>query len=147
MIEEIPKRWVGGLCIHDNQLLLIHRINKERDFNQEYFVFPGNTVDEDSSLAKTLTEEFAQMSLQITLGDLFYANEDNGDESEYYYLCTYQGGEVSIPEADKSTEEQKQFYTPVWIPLGELDDLVVYPESVKNLILEEVEQGTEEPAA
>jgi hypothetical protein len=146
MMEEIPKRWVGGICVQDNQLLLIHRINKERDFNQEYFVFPGNTVEEDSSLATTLTEEFAQMSVQVTLGDLFYANEDNGDESEYYYLCTYQGGEVTIPEADETNDEQKQFYTPVWITLEELDDLVVYPESVKNLILEELEQEIKESA-
>lgn len=146
-MEETLKRWIGGICVHENRLLLIHRINKERDFNQEYFVFPGNTVDDDSSLATTLTEEFAQMSLTITLGDLFYANEDDADESEYYYLCTYQGGEVTTSVADESNEEQKQFYTPQWIPLEELDDLVVYPESVKNLILEELEQVEEESAA
>jgi ADP-ribose pyrophosphatase YjhB (NUDIX family) len=140
-MEELEQRWVGGICIHENKILLIHRINKERDFNQEYFVFPGNHVDDDKSLEKTLIMEFEQAGIIVQVGDLFYTKKDSVDESEYYYLCDYKSGE---PAATKLTDtkdgEQLQFYTPLWIPLEELDELVLYPESVKNSVLETIEE-------
>jgi ADP-ribose pyrophosphatase YjhB (NUDIX family) len=136
-MEELEQRWVGGICIHDDTILLIHRINKERDFNQEYFVFPGNHVDDDKSLEKTLLSEFEAMSLHIAVNDLLYAKEDILDESEYYYLCEYKGGELTNPTfAEEEGEEQLQFYTPLWIPLAEIDELVLYPESVKEILLD-----------
>jgi ADP-ribose pyrophosphatase YjhB (NUDIX family) len=144
-MEELEQRWVGGICIHEGNILLIHRINKERDFNQEYFVFPGNHVDDDKSLEKTLLSEFEAMSLVVDVTDLFYEKEDPLDESEYYYLCEYKGGELSIPQIKvEEGEEQLQFYTPLWIPLKELDELVLYPESVKNLLHDELREEEEE---
>jgi ADP-ribose pyrophosphatase YjhB (NUDIX family) len=141
-MEELEQRWVGGICIHDDKILLIHRINKERDFNQEYFVFPGNHVDDDKSLEKTILSEFENMSIMVDVQDLFYAKEDILDESEYYYLCEYKGGELTILEIPtEDGEEQLQFYTPLWIPIAELDELVLYPESVKNLLQDELKEG------
>ena len=42
MNEEFQKKWVGGICIKDGKVLLIHRINKERLFNKEYFIARGS---------------------------------------------------------------------------------------------------------
>jgi hypothetical protein len=77
------------------------------------------------------------MSLHIAVNDLLYAKEDILDESEYYYLCEYKGGELTNPTfAEEEGEEQLQFYTPLWIPLAEIDELVLYPESVKEILLD-----------
>jgi hypothetical protein len=35
-------------------------------------------------------------------------------------------------------EEGEQVYTPLWVDLSDIDELIVYPESVKNLILENI---------
>lgn len=135
MEDNFPKKWVGGICIQENKVLLIHRINKERLFHQEYFVFPGRTVAEDESIEKALIKEFEEISLTVTLGELLYTHND--DEEEYYYFCSYILGELALPEIQEG-EDQKQFYTPMWIPINELDELIIYPESVKELLQEKL---------
>lgn len=134
MVEDYQKKWVGGVCIQDNKILLIHRINKERLFNQEYFVFPGRNIEDDESVEGALHEIFGECGITIETGDVFYSKEDV-DESEYFYLCTYLLGNLLVPPATEVSSES-QFFTPMWISLSELDELIVHPESIKELILE-----------
>ena len=143
MIDDIPKKWVGGICIKEDSVLLIYRINREKDFNQEYFVFPGGDVGADESIESALTREFSEASIKVKPGDLFYSSEDDGnDDAVYYYLCEYVFGEPSFIEKSvevAAMQEGMQLYTPMWIPIRELDDLIVYPESVKSKLLEELQ--------
>lgn len=142
MNEDIPKRWVGGICIKDESVLLIYRINKEKDFNQEYFVFPGGQVEGDESIEDTLMREFKESSITARIGELFYSTEEDiNDEADYYYLCDYVLGEPSVSQQSKERELMEsgnQVYTPMWVPLRELDELIVYPETVKNKVIEEL---------
>ncbi len=138
MNEDLQKKWVGGICKRDEKVLLIHRINKERLFNQEYFVFPGKAVEDDESTDEALHESFQELGLIIQTGDIFYSKEDI-DEAEYFYTCIYSAGEILLPEV-KPAEYEKQFFTPMWVPLSELDELMVHPESIKELLLEKQEE-------
>lgn len=124
--------WVGGVCSREGQLLLIHRINKERLFNQEYFIFPGKEVEGGKGVENTLRETFQELGITVTVNELIYSKED--DEHEYYYTCDPVYGEVTGQTTEK--EGGEQYYTPLWISISELDDLVVYPESVKEIFLE-----------
>lgn len=140
MNEDIPKKWVGGVCIKEDKVLLVHRINKERELNQEYFVFPGNEVADDKSIEDTLVNEFASLSIVVKLQELLYSKEETGDDdmSEYYYFCEYILGEPSQTRIETTeTEDQApiQFYTPVWMSLNELDDIMLYPESIKDELI------------
>ena len=48
----------GGVCILDNKILLIHRINLERPVGeQEYYVIPGGGVEEGESLQDAAVRE------------------------------------------------------------------------------------------
>lgn len=131
--------WVGGVCIKDNQVLLIHRINNEVDFNKEYFVFPGKKLQGDETLELALTKAFKDFSITIELRDLLYSKGDDVDDLEYYYICKYIFGEPALtPESDEAREMEKgmQVYTPIWVKVSEIEDLIIYPESVKIAILE-----------
>lgn len=141
MNEEIQKRWVGGVCVNDGKVLLIHRINKERVLDQEYFVFPGNMVEDDESLEDALLATFADLSITVKIGELFYSKDEDGDESEYYYTCSYLLGEPEMVPQDQDLEETSalQFFTPMWVSLNELEELIVYPETVKEQLLESIE--------
>lgn len=137
--EDLPKSWVGGICINDGKVLLIHRINKNSDLNKEYFVFPGKIVAGDETMESALEKAFKDFSITIKLQDLLFSKEDEVDEQEYYYFCDYVLGDPAI--APGSNEEQEmgeggQVYTPMWIPLSEVDELIVYPETVKAQMLE-----------
>lgn len=140
--ESSIKRWVGGICIKNNQVLLVHRINNDVDFNKEYFVFPGKEVEGDESLESALKSAFEDFSITVALEDLLYSKEDESDDQEFYYLCKYLLGEprVQIESNEaKEMEEGRQVFTPIWVEISDLDDLIVYPESVKALILEDRE--------
>lgn len=143
---DIPKKWVGGVCIYDGKILLIHRINKKRTSHQEYFVFPGKQTEDDESIEDAVLEEFANISITVELGVLMYSKENGSGESEHYYSCSYLLGEPALVKKEEESEEEsdsKQFYTPMWISLSELDELIVYPEEIKNKIIEGMEEGGE----
>ncbi len=137
--EDIHKKWVGGICVHDNKVLLIHRINNEINFTKEYYVFPGKDVLEDETLEIALKKAFMDISVTVQLGDLFYSKEEDFEDQEYYYTCLYLLGDpavASLSDQAKEMQRGKQTYTPVWIKLSEIEDLIIYPESVKISILE-----------
>ncbi len=144
MNDDIPKKWVGGICVKNESVLLIYRINKEKEFNQEYFVFPGGQVEGDESIEDTLIREFKESSVTAGIGELFYSTEEDiNDEADYYYTCNYVMGEPSLSEASRNQtimEDGNQIYTPMWVPLRELEELIVYPETVKNKVIEELSQ-------
>lgn len=140
---EIKKVWVGGVCIKDTSVLLVHRINNESDFHKEYFVFPGKEVASDETIEVALEKAFADFSITISLKDLIYSKDEDSDESEYYYTCDYVLGEPAvIAESNeaKEMEEGEQVFIPMWVELSKLEDLVVYPESLKVKILEDLEE-------
>ncbi len=133
--------WVGGICIKDDKVLLIHRINNEIDLNKEYFVFPGKNLQGDETLEIALEKSFKDFSITTKLGELLYSKEDDVDDQEYYYMCDYILGEPALTSGSneaKEMEEGTQIYTPMWIALSEIDNLIVYPETVKMLLLEKL---------
>ena len=140
--ETSVKIWVGGICIKNDQVLLVHRINNETDFNKEYFVFPGKEVEGDENIEDALKSAFEDFSISVQLENLLYSKEDELDDQEFFYICKYLLGEPHVQKESneaKEMEKGKQIYTPMWVKISELDELVVYPESVKTLILEAVE--------
>jgi hypothetical protein len=137
MNDSVEKKWVGGICVRDNKILLIYRINNERLFNKEYFVFPGR-LTEGESIEEALVKEFDLLSLGIEVSNLLFEKEGD-EESECYYFCTYHIGELSTSNKIEGGD-QTQLATPMWIPLNELEDLIVYPESVKQILLEQLHE-------
>lgn len=133
-MEEVKQAWVGGICIKDGKVLLIHRINKERLFNQEYFVFPGKDISHDETRDQALTEIFSELGLTIARGELLYEKDDLED-LEYYYACDITFGNLAT-QAAPDIETTEQYYTPMWVAISELDELIVYPESVKELLVQ-----------
>lgn len=139
MEETIIQNWVGGVCVREDKVLLIHRINKASDFTKEYFVFPGKIVEGDEALESALEQAFSDYSITIKLQDLLYSKENDSNDIEYYYLCDYVLGEPAVREGSNEAIEMEggeQVYTPMWIKLSELEDLIIYPESVKMSLLE-----------
>lgn len=143
MSDELEvKKWVGGICVKDDSILLIHRINKKSLFHKEFFVFPGKEVEADENLEEALREAFEDFSMTVKLKELFYSKEEDMEDQEFYYTCTHVLGEPQVAkDSDEATKmlEGEQVYTPMWIPLSDLDDLIVYPESVKVKIIESLE--------
>jgi hypothetical protein len=145
MEETVKETWVGGICIRDKQVFLVHRINNTSDFNKEFFVFPGKEVSDDENREDALMSAFEDFSMTIKIKSLFYTNEEeDADDIQCYYLCTPLLGEPHIAKGSDEAlkmEEGRQVFIPMWVPLDQVEDLIVYPETVKTLIIEALEEG------
>ncbi len=134
----------SGICIRDNKILLIHRINLELEKEkQEYYVIPGGGVEDNETIEDAVIREMKEeTSLDVTLGELFYELEDydgQGKFLKYYaYICEYMSGEIKLEENSVEAVEMKdglQFFNPVWFPLSEIKDIVLYPTPLKKEII------------
>ena len=134
----------SGLCIHDNKILLIHRINLEKwKGDQEYYVIPGGGVEDGESVEDAVIREMKEETdVDVTLGELFYELEDldpQGKKIKYYaYFCKYSGGEPKLREDSEEAKEMKEgihFYKPIWVALSELKNIVLYPTPLKDKLI------------
>lgn len=134
----------SGICVHDNKILLIHRINLELEKGkQEYYVILGGGVEDGEKVEDAVIREMKEeTSLDVTLGELFYELEDYDGEGtflKYYaYICECISGEVKLEENSIEAIEMKdglQFFKPEWVPLSVVKDIVLYPAPVKTEIL------------
>ncbi len=146
-MEEIKKRKARGICIKDGNLLVIKRLNLERDLDQEYFVLPGGKVEDDESIEDAVIREvFEETSMHVTLGELFksFTEDTENDFEEHFYLCKYLSGDPALRADSEEAEEMKEgvhFYTPMWLPLSELKNVILYPEEIKMMLIEEFVGG------
>jgi ADP-ribose pyrophosphatase YjhB (NUDIX family) len=136
---------VGGICVYDNKILLIHRINlgKEKS-DQEYYAIPGGGVEDGEGITRALIREMKEeTNLDIKVGKLFYEMQDKdpkGDNRKhYYYSCIYTTGEPKLREDSEEAREMKlgvNFYNPVWIDLKELQNIALFPKQIKQEIID-----------
>lgn len=134
----------SGICIRDNTILLIHRINLELEKEkQEYYVIPGGGVEEGETVEGAVVREMKEeTSLDVTVGELFYELEDydgQGAFLKYYaYMCESPHGEVKLEGSSVEEVEMKgglQFFDPVWVPFSEIKNIVLYPKQVQEELL------------
>ncbi len=134
----------SGICIHDNKILLIHRINLEKwKGEQEYYVIPGGGVENGESVEDAVIREMKEETdVDVTLGELFYELEDTnqkgGLEKYYCYLCNYVSGEAQLREDSEETQEMKEgvhFYKPMWLELSEIKNIILYPIPLKEKLI------------
>ncbi len=127
----------SAVVIHNNKVLLIHRINN----GEEYYVSPGGAVEGNETIEEAALRELKEeTSVKASIDKLIYTwKSDKSDHKQYYYLCKYISGK---PKIDKNSVEAKRmkngnndFYEPVWIDINKLKDFLIYPEELKEKIL------------
>ena len=135
------KKRAGGVCIYDNKILLMHRINLERVAGeQEYYVIPGGGVEDGETVEQAVVRELdEETSVMVSTGELIlkrYVTET--DRDEYYYVCTYVSGEPKLREDTNEFEEMKlgvHFYKPMWLALSEINNVTIYPVEIKDILV------------
>lgn len=137
----------SGVCIHDNKILLIHRINLEkRQGEQEYYVIPGGGVEDGESIEDAVIREVKEeTNVDVTVDKLFYElddfNQKGGLEKYYCYLCVFVNGEAKLREDSEEAKEMKagvHFYKPAWIDLTSLKNVTLYPTPLKAKLIKDL---------
>ena len=130
---------VRAIIEKDGNILLIHRIKKER----EYWVFPGGGIEKtDSSHQSALIRECKEeLGVNIQVGDLsttYKFDKADKEQYEYFYYCKIIDGQLgtgSGPEFQKGTR-YKGKYILEWVPLKDFLSTNIQPKEVKKKLLQ-----------
>lgn len=140
-------RRVGGICIHENKILLMHRINKALPKEmEEYFVVPGGHADryetiEDACIRELKEETSIDVKVKNKLIEFEDRNVKGTERTQYFYSCDYLSGTPALHPDCEELEEMKEgvhFYKPMWVQIDELKQIKLYPNLVKDYILNNI---------
>jgi 8-oxo-dGTP pyrophosphatase MutT (NUDIX family) len=130
----------AGVLIKDDEVLLIHRVNKK-----DYFVFPGGGVEEGETIEEAAIREVKEeTSIEVKIKKLLYHNVYDNDTEQFFFLCEYVSGEAKLaPDSIEKEIMQKgeQIFEPVWLPLSSVSNSLIYPLEVRDVFLEDLKDN------
>ena len=123
---------VAGICVIDNKVLL------QKPLDDDGYAFPGGCVAFGETNKETLKRELLEETgLDITVHGLKWVGEIffpwNG--KRFQQICPYYEFSINSSISDLccflGKEGHIMFY---WIPISELDNILVYPPQTKELL-------------
>ena len=118
-------------------MLVMHR-NK---FGQEFYALVGGGIDYGESPEQALYREVAEETGLAITNHRLVIIEDAGDVFgvQDIYTCDYVSGEPALA-ADSSEAlihaKGQNLYTPLWLPLSELPNVVLQPRELQAVLLQ-----------
>ncbi len=133
---------VVGIIIKEGRILLMRRVKngeapivevgevsdettKSADFTtgQEYYVFPGGSVEDGESLEEALKREIKEeLNLDVKNPEKIFEIENRGIKETYYLIMEFSGTpQLGGPEKERMNE-QNQYY-PEWLELMKAAEL------------------------
>lgn len=136
------KRGVRAIIIEDNNLLVM----KRDKFGKQYYTLIGGHVGLGESLEKALLREIHEETMVHTANPrLVYVEEANEPYgTQYIYVCDYISGvPILHPDADerKINKGGQNIYTPMWLPLNQLQNVPFVPKKLAQKILRHYKNG------
>lgn len=130
-----------AIIINEHQVLLMWRNNH----GKEYYVFPGGGVEDNETVEEaTLREVKEESTLQVKIDRLLYHHHYINDSDQFFYLCSYLGGEPQLGDGNEKEEMEKDkntFYQPLWVDISKLKKLLLYPLEIKDWLIEDFQNN------
>ena len=131
-----------AIVVKDDTLLVMHR-NK---FGHEYYALVGGGIDFGETAEQSLIREITEETGLVVKNPRLIFIEEAGDVFgiQYIYLCEYVSGEPKLqPDSieAKIEAEGKNLYTPMWLPIKELQSVPLLPEVLKQALLDGLKNG------
>ena len=125
----------GASVIHENKILLIHRIRGK----DEFYAFPGGGVEHGETVHAAIKREVKEETNQdIIVEQILYHLDYKDDSDQYYGLCRYKGGgELKLNGPEVAHQNAENRHTPCWVDLADIPGLALYPTTIKEWVLED----------
>lgn len=136
-----PDKPTRAVCImlNKDKVLLMHR---QKD-SEEYWTFIGGGVEENETIEEAVLREVSEETSLLTEIDrlLYIHHYDSSDQ--YYYLCKYLGGDLVLGdsvEKERMERSNTDQYGPVWVPVRDLNKMLVYPLEIRDWLIEDLDK-------
>jgi ADP-ribose pyrophosphatase YjhB (NUDIX family) len=131
-----------GIVIDGDRILLMKRRKK----GHEYVAFPGGGVeDNNETVEEAVVRELKEETcVDVRVERLLYHHDIVDDSDQYFYLCTYLGGEVELGGPEKEKLSEDNYFEPLWVRLKELPTLHLYPFEIRDWLIQDLKNGFSE---
>lgn len=122
------------MLIEDDHVALIRR---ERSGAAPYYLFPGGGIEVGETAEEAAVREaYEERGIQVRLEGLLGVVEFNGNTQRYFRASRVAGtfGTGNGEELTAPMTSDTGSYTPVWMPLDELQRLDVRPRALATLV-------------
>jgi 8-oxo-dGTP pyrophosphatase MutT (NUDIX family) len=124
-----------AVILHRGKILFFHRINN----GSEYYILPGGHIEAGESEEEALLREIKEETgFKAEIDRKLWVLENPADKSKHhFFLITKISGKLRMgrDEIMKTTDKNK--YILEWHSLKEVPSLRIFPEPVKNKMIEE----------
>jgi 8-oxo-dGTP diphosphatase len=118
-------------------------IKRQRD-KLTYYVVPGGGREPGESPEQTaIRESFEELGLNITIERLLAKVIFHGRE-QYYFYARVTGGHFGTgngPEMTGKYPPDRGTFTPVWVPLKQVEHINLFPPSIAALVTNAAKTG------
>jgi 8-oxo-dGTP pyrophosphatase MutT (NUDIX family) len=129
-----------AIVIRNNHIALIKRHREGR----VYYVVPGGGMEAGESPEQTaIRESREELGLEISIQRLLAKVTYHGRE-QFYFLARVKGGHFGTgkgPEMTGKYPPERGTYTPVWMPLSEIEKINLFPPSIAELVSHAILDG------
>jgi ADP-ribose pyrophosphatase YjhB (NUDIX family) len=130
------KKASRAIIIKDGRILLIHRIKN----NKEYYVLPGGGIEEGESPEEAVIRELKEeTNLDIRINSLLWTYEENVNGEKrpgHYFLIKKFEGNLRLGSLELGRQSKNNQYSFEWILINKINNILMYPEDIKEKILE-----------
>jgi len=123
-----------GIIIKEGKILLLKRSVKDKGV---YYTFPGGGVEEGETPEHAVIREIKEeTNLDIEIEELLWDFKDMYHHG-LYFLAKNPRGEMELGEGpEKKKQSADDNHEPLWVPLKDITMLLLYPEKIKNRVIE-----------
>src|SRR3989344_4214887 len=136
------KHGACGVVVSQGSISLVYREKEVK----KYYVFPGGGIEEGEAPEEAVVREFAEET-NITvkpIRPIYYINYDDNTD-RVYFLCDYISGTPKLQkntnEFERMQTEEGQYYEPKWLPLARLNETIVFPLQIRDLVIEDIKNS------
>jgi ADP-ribose pyrophosphatase YjhB (NUDIX family) len=129
-----------AIIIRNRHIALIKRQRGEH----VYYVVPGGGMEGAENPRQTaIRESREELGLEVAIERLLAKITYHGKD-QYYFLARVTGGHFGTgrgPEMTGKYPPERGTYTPVWMPLKNIEKIELFPPSIANLVSRAASDG------
>ena len=123
-----------GITFFQDKVLLLKRRRRDKDTILEYYAIPGGGREEGETLEDAAIRELKEeTSINVQI-DKYLRREEYDKGVCYYYLTTYQDGEIKLGGEEKEQNNPDNYYEIALVDIKEVENLKIYGIGVEMIL-------------